>query len=336
MLHRLYEYKAALGAILCRRSRLVNFIKSNFERNKDVLHSMPYVLHIEPAGNLCNLRCPLCPVGNFELDREKGLMKFEVFEEIVNQMDDSVFYIIFSGWGEPLVNKDLFRMIRLARERKIFCKMFTNATYLTAENIRALLESGINVIRCSYDGIAAESYLKYRVGGDYNAIMKNFDNLKKIKEELKSDVLVELQFVVMKHNYHEIKEFKKLAKSFGFVPLIKNAFITHTDQAEEWLPDDEKYRRYGKDIAEKAELEAKKFDFCHAPWQNLFILWNGEVTACCAKAKPAYMFGKTSQNIKEYWNSAPYQALRKGMLSNNRRNIGYCKGCSTAQERFLL
>ena len=174
MLHRLYEYKAALGAILCRRSRLVNFIKSNFERNKDVLHSMPYVLHIEPAGNLCNLRCPLCPVGNFELDREKGLMKFEVFEEIVNQMDDSVFYIIFSGWGEPLVNKDLFRMIRLARERKIFCKMFTNATYLTAENIRALLESGINVIRCSYDGIAAESYLKDRVGGDYNTHIKNF------------------------------------------------------------------------------------------------------------------------------------------------------------------
>ncbi len=335
MLHRFYEYTAALGALLSRRSRLSNFIRSNFERNHDVLHSFPYVLHIEPAGNLCNLRCPLCPVGNFELKREKGMMTFEAFKNIVNQTEDSVFYIIFSGWGEPLINKDVFKMIRLAREKKIFCKMFTNAAYLTEENIRNLLKSGINVIRCSYDGITAESYLKYRVGGNYESIMKNFENLKKIIKELKSNVLVELQLVVFRHNYHEIKEYKKLARRFGFVPLIKNAFITKNEQAD-WLPEDEKFRRYSKDIGEKAGLEAKTFNFCHAPWQNLFILWNGEVTACCAKAQPAYIFGKTSQSIKEYWNNELYQTLRKDMRGSNRRGIGYCKGCSTAQERFLL
>src|SRR3989344_8337517 len=317
LLYRFYEYGAALGAVFHSRSRLFNFIQSNLERHTHNLKSLPYVLNIEPAGNLCNLRCPLCPVGNFELKREKGMMKFETFKGIIDQLDESVFYIVFSGWGEPLANKEVFRMIRLARDRNIFCKLFTNATYLTEENIRNLLKSGVNVVRCSFDGLTEETYLKYRVGSNYAAVMQNFENLKRIKKEMNSGTMVEIQLVVMKHNYHEISEFKKLAKRLGFVPILKKAFITKTEHAN-WLPEDEKFRRYDKDVARRAELEAKEFSFCHAPWQNIFVLWTGEVTACCAKAQPAYIFGKSGQKSRDYWNGGLYQRISKGMQQDDR------------------
>src|SRR5512138_2115919 len=44
--------------------------------------SRPYIYTVD-IGNICNLRCPLCPTGKHELERPQGFMSFADFETVV-------------------------------------------------------------------------------------------------------------------------------------------------------------------------------------------------------------------------------------------------------------
>mgnify|MGYP001424078399 FL=1 len=59
-------------------------------------------------------------------------------------------------------------------------KINTNATALTEKAIRAILDSNVNVIVFSVDDYRKEIYEKIRVGSDFDKILENIQNFKKI------------------------------------------------------------------------------------------------------------------------------------------------------------
>ena len=101
----------------------------------------PLFVSVEPAA-VCQLRCPACPVGlrNNEkpIANSQKLMSCEVWERVLREVSSYAHTIQFYFQGEPLLNKDLPRMIREAHDAGLYTIVSTNAQAMTQDMAQAL------------------------------------------------------------------------------------------------------------------------------------------------------------------------------------------------------
>ncbi len=154
-------------------------------------------LQIEPSF-LCNLDCPSCagsesfrrsinysPFKRKETKSPPYNMPKEMFKKIIDDLHNSqitIGWIDLEGRGEPLMNKDIFEMIRYAKG-KYDCPIVvvTHANFKFNEEI---VESGLDKIIASVDGARQSSYERYRKGGDLQKalnFMRHIVSYKKLK-----------------------------------------------------------------------------------------------------------------------------------------------------------
>ena len=70
---------------------------------------------------------------------------------------------VFTGRvSEPLMNKDIFELSKLARKYVPIVKITTNGTTLLPKVVTKIIDSGINYIEVSIDGFDGEINKKYR------------------------------------------------------------------------------------------------------------------------------------------------------------------------------
>ncbi len=167
----------------------------------------PYGITAE-ATSFCNLKCKIC--ANSVMKRPKGYMEESLYKKIVDEVaevfPESFFWI--NGYGEPLLHKGLFDMIKYAVDcglKKI--SMNTNAMLLTEEKADQLLDSGIQHIVISIDGFKAETYESIRVGAVRDVVYKNASYLlKRVREMQGNRPTVELQMIEMPETLPEEEE----------------------------------------------------------------------------------------------------------------------------------
>lgn len=295
----------------------------------------PSKISIE-SGNLCNLRCPLCPTGQQDKSAKKGFISFDIFKKVVDEIGQHLTLIRLYNWGEPMLNKDLLRMVNYAKERGIDIKTSTNLSVkMKDDQIAALLKAGLGKIYISCNGASSESYLKYHVGGDFNLVIDNMKRLVQKKKEIPGchTKLVWL-FHVFKHNEHEIDIAKALAKKIGIKIKIskmrpdmgKEVFET-TQRALErdlaWIPDNPAYT--------VASTKQKKRIGCALPWTETMINWDGSVLPCCAVYSEKYAFGNILENsFEQIWNNEMYVAARKEILGMKNDKQTICHICKSS------
>ncbi len=100
--------------------------KIDMSLKRTALLSRPTSLQLE-CTTKCNLRCMMCDSPIW--DRRGMDMKFSDFKKIIDQFPFLV-SVNLQGMGEPLLNKDLFKMITYCKSKKIMVLFTTNATLL--------------------------------------------------------------------------------------------------------------------------------------------------------------------------------------------------------------
>jgi MoaA/NifB/PqqE/SkfB family radical SAM enzyme len=151
--------------------------------------AFPTRLHMEPTVR-CNLRCPACGNDLAQLSRNKPDMKFETFRRVLDEVGPHIKYLNFYDYGETFIHKRAIDMIRHAKSVNsdviIICS--TNGHFFrSAEQQRAVIESGVDEIIFSVDGAAQEVYEKYRVGGRLDVVLKAMRDLVRMKQEMGRD-----------------------------------------------------------------------------------------------------------------------------------------------------
>ena len=131
---------------------------------KPVVWGIPVSYSIEPT-NHCNLKCTECPSGLGTLTRPLGLLKFEDFAKLIDQIRDTGFYVQLFFQGEPYINKQLPEMIKYAQKRKVYISISTNGHFITEKNVDYILENAPDKLIFSMDGLDEESYQQYRDRG---------------------------------------------------------------------------------------------------------------------------------------------------------------------------
>lgn len=285
-----------------------NFILAKKEEEEKllVLKSKPYQIDIEPT-NICNLHCPLCSTGVGAETRKKGLMNFENFKNLVDQIENFVLQLSLQNWGESTLIKDFPKMIQYASKRKIFTRLSTNFSVdYTEEFFKEFMTSGLGRLVIDLDGTTQSVYEKYRVGGNLDLVLKNIKNAVEFKKEhsLKYPI-IQARMLVMKQNEHQIEDFKELSKKLGVDEIeLGNIQLNPNTVAEQWLPKNKQY-------VYKTLMGERRKTPCHWPWSGLVINWDGGILPCSIVDDPACDFGNVSkEKISDIWNNEFYVSAR--------------------------
>lgn len=280
--------------------------------------AFPYMLQIEPT-NVCNLSCPLCPVGRGELGREPRHLSFAEFKSIIDDMEPYLLFVILWDWGEPFLNPELPAMIRYAADRDIRVVTSTNAHFLHNQAyVEEVLKSGLSTLIVAIDSCDAESYRIYRKRGDLDRAFSGLSRLLELKKQVQSKTLINLRMMIMKSNERELPKMRQLAGELGVdwfsVKTVKPS-CGSTSLDEETIPDNPKYRRYEykKGTYERIRIEAS----CERIWQWGDIFSNGDVVRCCYDYKSEFKLGNVREEpFSRIWNSPAYREMRKKICSN--------------------
>ena len=195
------------------------------------LNKYPNDIVVETAS-VCNLNCTICRSVKADLGRKKRFMSLALFKKIVDDIAPICNTVGVSYCGEPLLNKDIFTMIRYASDKGMCVSMLTNGVLLNAEARKGLLDSSLNFMAISMDGASKHTYESIRIGASFETLVENIRLFVKERNDKRLPYpSIDLQMVVTQKNIHEVDAFEKLARDLG----VERAYLKslHIDRSKE-------------------------------------------------------------------------------------------------------
>jgi radical SAM protein with 4Fe4S-binding SPASM domain len=288
-------------------------IFANYKKRNPLPDSLPIRLWIEPAS-ICNLKCIMC-LNKDAPPSEKGIMEWELYKKIIDEVKDYVYDVYLHHRGEPLMHPEFPRMIEYARSAGLKVKFHTNGTLMKPALSEKILEAGPDLVSFSVDGFTKEAYEKIRVNADFEKTMENISAfLQKKKEKGLTrpyTIVEEIDFPQFRTPADEAnrKDFSARFRELGLDEMIFKKLYNWAGYLK-------------MDGMEKGEIT---YTACTFLWYAAVILWNGEVSPCpqdyFAKLKLGNLKNHT---LREIWAGEAYEGLRKKMASG----IGGISPCS--------
>jgi radical SAM protein with 4Fe4S-binding SPASM domain len=258
------------------------------------------------------------------------MLSENVFEQVIDQLAPVLTNLTFYFQGEPYLNPKFLNMVKYASERKVFTSTSTNAHYLTEETSKRTIESGLDRLIISIDGVSQETYEQYRVGGQLIKVLEGTRNILNWKKKLKSrSPHVVFQFLVVKPNENDIPRLYRLANELGVDEVkLKTAQIYDYRNGSDLIPNNPKYARYKKEDDGTYSIKNPFDNQCWKMWSSSVITWDGKVVPCCFDKDASHVMGDlNAETFSDIWFGPRYHSFRKSILKT-RSEIEICKNCS--------
>lgn len=295
--------------------------KSSNQR-EGYLTQVPVRVFIEPT-NHCNKSCRYC--AHESMIRSVQRLSLDSFDNIISGLPEGT-YITMTGNGEPMLNPDIYEMIRRAVEKGYVVGMITNGTALTEKNARKLLETGIHRVQISFDAVDKEVYdnsygEKTRGNLSYEAVLKKIvDFIYRARTEFRKKTPFITLAAVMTDEVRGVAE--KNREFWGKMPVdnfYEGPLLSLQSNAGTCMK---------KDYTEKEEWKV-----CVNPFTSLKINADGSVNACIQDFSNRYSVGNVNDApLSEIYNSERARNLRKALIEKDLEflsKIGYhCHLCN--------
>jgi len=276
---------------------------------KDRNARFPRVVAAE-TPNLCNARCVMCPYT--KMTRAKGFMEMPLYRKIVDEcaLHPGV-ELRLSGFGEPLLDPNLFERIRYAKERGIGkVQLTTNASLLDEKKAREAIDSGLDEIMLSVDGYDAASYERVRAGLDFGTVRENALRLMRMRGRGKTPRIIA-----------SIIRFPEYASRLRNVIAAwrECADCMFVKMPEDWAGE---MRKTGCGTA-----AVRPHIPCPYPWTQFLIAWDGTVGLCCRDfCNIRVPVGSiVRESIADVWHGRTLAAIRE--RDAHGRTVDVCRGC---------
>ncbi|MFH1263555.1 MAG: radical SAM protein [Pseudomonadota bacterium] len=313
--------------------RVQNSVRAFISRRLKLTRALSYpeYLFVEPT-NFCNLKCPLCPTGAGYLGRvPRGYMNIEHYRNLIDELSPYARRIELWGFGEPMMHPEIHTMISYASTNGLRTKISTNGQFFeTREDAERIVASRLDKMKLSLDGLSQETLSVYRRNASFEKLIHGIEliNEAKLRANSKTPRLI-LQFIVMKHNEHEVDRAPEFARRMNMTLKIKPVGLSSSDEADEFLPQSDRYSRFSYSKSRTAlEPKYSQPSVCPYPWNWAHLNWDGTVVACCKDPRRRYVFGNAFEEggFTKVWNSPPYVQFRKQYLAD-RTALDRCRDC---------
>ena len=216
--------------------------------DSDAPAHLPVCMYLETT-NRCNLLCTTCPRTYEELEPPAD-MSWELFTSIVDQTPDLA-RAVLHGVGEPMLVKNLPRMVRYLKDRGTYVLFNTNGTVLNEKNGRALIAAGLDELRVSFDAANAESYRAIRGKNYFHRILKNVRAFRELQErEGRDKPRVSAWLTGMRETVEQLPDFVRVAAGTGVKEVYLQRLVFFAENAiGKARPDQALYEQTSRDEA---------------------------------------------------------------------------------------
>jgi radical SAM protein with 4Fe4S-binding SPASM domain len=294
----------------------------------------PRVLRIEPASK-CNLACSHCPTGTVDMDR--GLMSRVVFDAVLSEIfihKDAVKVIVLYHGGEPLLNNNFYDMVARIKDvnDKFFVKTVSNGMALTEKHAKDIIDSGIDLIEFSLDGISPDESQYIRVDSNTQRIINNIRCLIAIKKKCKS---VKPEIYIATTQFLRDKNLTKIPNEPDVPAWLKQTFDSDVSGYKPTYA--LRWPHMG---------DSGKFDFfkpvggidgseCDHIVNTMTIRADGAVVPCCYDLTSKLVMGNLlEESLADIWNGEKYSILRESINAKTYSSI--CKTCAVVRPPVYL
>ena len=294
-----------------------------------LMSGLPVSISVEPTTS-CNLRCPECPSGLRSFTRPTGMLGEELFRQTIDELYPTLSSLTFYFQGEPYLHPQFLELVRYATDRNLYTVTSTNAHYLSDANARKTIESGLDRLIISLDGTTQETYEQYRIGGKLEKVLEGTRNLIHWKKTLRSRTPhIELQFLVVGPNEHQIGDVRALARTLGVDQLsLKTAQIYDFEHGSPLIPTIDQYSRYARQPDGTYRIKSGLPNECWQMWHSCVVTWDGQVVPCCFDKDAHHRLGDVStRSFADIWHGPAYRQFRQTLLQS-RSQIDMCRNCT--------
>jgi MoaA/NifB/PqqE/SkfB family radical SAM enzyme len=279
-------------------------------------------------------------------------MSWQLFTSIVDQIP-RLARAVLHGVGEPMLVKNLPRMVRHLKDRGTYVLFNTNGTVLNDKNGRALIAAGLDELRVSFDAANAETYKAIRGKNFFNRILKNVRAFRELQEREGHDKpRVSAWLTGLRETVEELPDFVRLAAETGIKEVHLQRLVFFNDDAIGMArPDQALYERLTTDeavhidratalakslgivfsasggasepgLSLKREDNGSPWSLCRRPWTVMYFTANGRALPCCIapfsqRGYENYTLGDaTQQTLREIWTGPAYRDFRRALKSD--------------------
>jgi MoaA/NifB/PqqE/SkfB family radical SAM enzyme len=318
-------------------------------KRSKIAEAPPVCLYLE-VTNRCNLLCQTCP-RTFEALEPPADMSWALFTSIVDQVP-GLARAVLHGVGEPMLVKDLPRMICYLKARGIYVLFNTNGTLLAPRKRQEIIDSGLDELRVSLDAAEAASFLKVRGKDMFDRIVRNVSEFTALQQKTGATLpRVSLWLTGLKETVEQLPGFVRLAARIGVrdVHLQRLVFddlgrgLARADSSlfEKTQQDEEAAIAEAQAIGAtlgvaidasgatepglslKREHQDAPWSGCRRPWSLMYFTAHGRALPCCiapfsARGYETYTLGDaTQQSLRDIWNGAAYQDFRAALAGDS-------------------
>jgi MoaA/NifB/PqqE/SkfB family radical SAM enzyme len=280
----------------------------------------------------CNLRCPLCPTH----DTSRGGRQLgpDAVANVVAGCGPRLKVASFHVLGEPLLNRELFALVRHCEDHGVRTSFSTNGMLLH-RHLDAILDSGLSHLSIAIDGVTPQDYARYRVGGDLDTVLDNVRALLAARAARgASRPVVQVRMIMFSYNEDQESRARAFLESLGAdaVSLKRPSYAgPRTDAARDFLAQVDRggetggrARRWARPDVDPALLFRNR-RLC-PQLERPTVLADGKLVACGVDAQGESAYGNVNASpFRELWRSAAHRRIVRSFL---RRELAPCARCT--------
>lgn len=285
----------------------------------------PFLVQIFPVY-ACNFKCNYCIHSIEKIKRnyisDEVCMEFETFKKVVDDLKSfpqKIKMLRFAGTGEPLMHKDIAKMIRYAAESNIAesIDIVTNGSLLSKELSDELIESGLTRLRISIQGIDS---LGYKNTSGVNIDFKEFVHNIRYFYENRKDTKIYIKIIDSALNGKDEECFFDI-----FGDICDEIAIEHLLPAVSQID----YSSISKNDSTMGQNgnEIQNVEVCPQPFYLMQVNPEGNIVPCCSMETACILGNVKTENLYDIWNGEKFNLFRKNQLMKKKNLYNVCKKC---------
>jgi len=315
-------------------SQMLNLSKYLLSNKKEVVNWDPIYISVFPTFE-CNLSCDMCLTHSTKISNPFGQkpckdMDFKLFKQVINKYKKAL-AVNLIGNGEPLLNKDLFRMIDYASNvMKMYTFSGSNGIILR-DYISNIIHSPLTHFVISLNGHNSKEF--NRMTGMpskyFDIICDNITELVKQRNAKGSKLEILVSIILDKYNYKYIEDMIIFVETlnvdgvllFQFLPSSASGFtaeerclysdnldVLKTFNKANSMRLSTKTRIVLPPLLEKTATNR----CCHVPFYNISVDGDGNIGGCCCQLLDLSENGMFYE--KDAWNNKYFMEMRRRFI----------------------
>jgi len=264
--------------------------------------------------NKCNAKCIMCP--REKMKRPQGTLDMTLYKRVLDEACANGARIVsLENYGESFLDPYIFERARYARSKGCDVFTITNASVLDEEKCRRIHEV-FTKIRVSMYAVTAKTYESIHVGLSFEKVRRNLERLLELKNELKSPLKIEIYFLLINENRHEMDEFIRL-------------YGKRANALSVWKP-----HNWGDGREYRLPLTKMKVSCGRPATGPVQIQWDGKVVPCCFDYDSRIILGDlTRMTLHDVLHGDAYERLREAHSDGNFKDFPFCNLCDQLNKR---